>query len=475
MRRLTYISILYLFFSTNIFGQCIIDDLIIEAHECENGTFLIDLDFNSVGTTDSFTVVGNGTNYGTFAYSELYLTLGPLAGDGTTIYEFIIMDVNNPDCTSFTEIGPIDCDNNTDCELSNLEITIGDCNPNGTYFLTFDFDYQNTTNDFFDLFVNGTFFGFYEFGNLPVSIPSFPPSGNENDYIQICQNDLPTCCTDLEFASNCNDECVIDDLVAEVFDCENGMFFVDLDFNYEGVADSFQLIGNGNYYGTFAYVDLYLSLGPLVGDGTIDYEFIIIDNDNPDCTAEIGLGTVNCNNECEIWDLEITDYGGCHSDSSYIITINFSYENVSNDFFDIFANGEFLSFHTFSDLPLMIEEFPASGNTYDVIQVCQNDSPTCCTILEFEAVECSNVSDVDDLKTMPLQISPNPVNEFIFIKNNFNLPIESILLINAVGQEVNTFEGNSTQLDVSNFSAGIYFFKIKVGENWWSEKLFIQK
>ena len=81
MKKLNYTFWLLLFFSIHLSSQCIIDDLIVEAHDCDNGTFLVDLDFNPIGTSDSFTVVGNGTNYGTFSYSELYLTLGPLDGD----------------------------------------------------------------------------------------------------------------------------------------------------------------------------------------------------------------------------------------------------------------------------------------------------------------------------------------------------------------------------------------------------------
>ena len=372
-------------FCTPIFGQCIIDDLIVEAHPCENGTFLIDLDFNAVGTSDSFTIVGNGNNYGTFAYSELYLTLGPFEGDGITIYEFIVTDVNNSDCTAFTGIDPVDCSGGTDCELSNLEVSIGDCNPDGTYFLTFDFDYQNTTNDFFDLFVNETFFGFYEFANLPVTIPAFPPSGNTYDYIQVCQNDLPDCCTDLEFESP------------------------------------------------------------------------------------------NCNDECELWDLEVTNYGDCTSDSTYSITINFLYENVSNDFFDLFANGEFLSFHAFDNLPLTIENFPASGNDFDYIQICQNDLPTCCTDLEFEAPNCQEVTSIENPITKQLQIYPNPAQDFIFIKNEMLHPIQEIIILDALGKTKKIIRGNSEQIDISESAKGVYFLQIKNDGNWWSEKLMIHK
>jgi len=47
-------------------SNCNITDLIAEAHPCNNdGTFLVDIDFNHQNMpSDSFSVVGNGTNYG---------------------------------------------------------------------------------------------------------------------------------------------------------------------------------------------------------------------------------------------------------------------------------------------------------------------------------------------------------------------------------------------------------------------------
>lgn len=475
--RVLIITIFFVLSSfSQILGQCSINDLIVEAHPCDNGMFLLDLDFNPVGTTDSFIVAGNGNNYGTFAYDDLFLTLGPFVGDGSTIYELVITDLNNSNCTAFTTIGPIDCSSGSDCELSNLEVSIGDCNPNGTYFLIFDFDYQNTSNDFFDLFVNGTFFGFYEFANLPVTIPAFPRSGNDNDYIQVCQNDLPTCCTDLEFDSpNCNEDCAINDLIVEAYDCDNGMFLVDIDFNFVGTSDSFQVAGNGNNYGTFAYDDLYITLGPLEGNGTTPYEFVIIDNDNPNCTAVFELGIIDCNDECELWDLDITNFGDCTSESTYTITINFLYENVTTDFFDLFGNGQFLGFYAFNDLPLTIIDFPASGEDYDYIQVCQNDLPTCCTDLEFEAIDCSKITSIENSKTNQLQIYPNPVQDFIFIKNESPQLIQEIIISDALGKTLETTQGNINQIDVSTFAEGVYFLQIKIENSWLTKRVLIHK
>ena len=70
-------------------SSCIYD-IMAEAHACDsNGHFLVDLNFQHMNTSDSFYVVGNGMNYGTFSYDDLFLTLGPLSGDAQTTWEFI--------------------------------------------------------------------------------------------------------------------------------------------------------------------------------------------------------------------------------------------------------------------------------------------------------------------------------------------------------------------------------------------------
>jgi hypothetical protein len=79
----------------------------------------------------------------------------------------------------------------------------------------------------------------------------------------------------------------------------------------------------------------------------------------------------------EAWDFE------CNNDGTYNFNLNFNYANINNDFFDIFTNGELFGYYAFADLPINLENFPASGNAFDAIKVCQNDLPTYCETLEF--------------------------------------------------------------------------------------------
>jgi hypothetical protein len=72
--------------------------------------------------------------------------------------------------------------------------------------------------------------------------------------------------------------CDITNLTVVASSCIDGMFEVEIDFdivNPEG--NIFGVVGNVTNYGFFMYDSLPITLGQLVGDGTIDYEFIVYD------------------------------------------------------------------------------------------------------------------------------------------------------------------------------------------------------
>ena len=117
------------------------------------------------------------------------------------------------ECEGFTEDDFVDCPVD-ECLISNLQVTVGDCNANGTYSITIDFDHQNAGNDFFDVFVrNNVFIGFYPLADLPVTIEEFELSGFDYDFLKVCINDNPDCCQEIEWMPpNCEGDCVCPDV-----------------------------------------------------------------------------------------------------------------------------------------------------------------------------------------------------------------------------------------------------------------------
>jgi len=116
-------------------------------------------------------------------------------------------------CDGYEQDDIVDCENN-ECEVGAIEVTIGECNDDGTYILTIDFEYENPGNEYFDLYVrNNELLGYYLLSDLPITIENFELSGFDNDYIKVCINDNPNCCNETEWDppacenTGCEDNC----------------------------------------------------------------------------------------------------------------------------------------------------------------------------------------------------------------------------------------------------------------------------
>ena len=93
-------------------------------------------------------------------------------------------------------------DSNNHCSINDLEITVGECNADGTYSLTLNFNYENPGNDYFEVYVrDDLLIGYYELTELPLTIEDFEISELDYDYIRVCINDVADCCQAMEWES----------------------------------------------------------------------------------------------------------------------------------------------------------------------------------------------------------------------------------------------------------------------------------
>ncbi len=341
--------------------------------------------------SDLFTVAGNGNDYGTFNYNELPITVGPLEGDGITIYEFVVTDNLDPNCSEFTVIDPVFCDVQGDCAIIELVVDPQDCNNDGTYNIFINFNYENPGNDFFDLFDgSGNNIGFYALADLPIIHENFVPSGNDFDVITVCINDMPNCCATEEFlALDCpTPQCQISNVVADPGPCDGMLFWVTINFDYENTGDLFSIHGNGTDYGDFDYNDLPVTIGPLVGDGITIYEFVVTDLANPNCSDFTVIDPIQCDvNICEIWDL-VAEAHSCDGEF-FLVDIDFNYENTS-DSFEVHGNGNNYGTFAYADLVITIGPFEGNGQSLEfVVFDQQNDG--CAADVVIEAPYCPGI------------------------------------------------------------------------------------
>ncbi len=288
---------------------CKITNLVVKTGDCNpDGTYKVQLNFSAVTPSPGFfSVWANGQLLGTYPLSALPLTIPnfPASGKPKDVIKVCIVTPNaaQPLCCESTEFSAPNCQSG--CAIKDLEVEVGDCNPDGTFKLLLNFKAQNTGGSSkFVLWVNGAMFGTYDLSQLPLTIPNFPASGNKQDKIKVClvtPNDVsqPLCCEDLAFdAPNCAGKpCKIWDVQVQATPCLCGQFFAVLTFRHQNGSDKgFEIVGaNGDVYGSFGYDKQQpIILGPFDDDDETPYVFLVQDKGDPNCADGAKLGLVDC-------------------------------------------------------------------------------------------------------------------------------------------------------------------------------------
>ncbi|HMG16967.1 MAG TPA: hypothetical protein VK590_16030, partial [Saprospiraceae bacterium] len=279
-------------------GDCHLYDLTVTTVECTSPTtYKVIVNFQHQYTlSDHFDLYANGVYFGYYAYTQLPLTISNFPASGNPVDKIKVSDNDNPTCSATKEFTALNC-TTQDCSIHELTVNLGDCSSDSTYSITINFIVQNQGSPKFDLFANGNYFGTYFYTQLPLTIPNFPDSGNNNDHLSVCDHELVDCCKTKEFSSpNCaNGAPDIYDLQAQVFNCIGIKFSVKLSFNYKNQGiNGFKLEGNGIDYGSFDYSQLPVTLGGLNADNFTEYEFSVVDNDFPEANDYMFLGKVKC-------------------------------------------------------------------------------------------------------------------------------------------------------------------------------------
>ncbi len=70
-----------------------------------------------------------------------------------------------------------------------------------------------------------------------------------------------------------------------------------------------------------------------------------------------------------------------------------------------------------------------------------------------------------------ITIYPNPATDILHVRNTRQGPVDEILVYNTQGQLVQAWHTPSTVIDVSALEAGLYILKVKIGTDWFSQKV----
>jgi len=273
---------------------CDISNVQVQNLGCNpNGQFFASIFFDVFSPgMDGFVVQGNGTIYDTFTYGNPPYVIGPLVGDCTTIYEFIVKDIVNDDCSDFTVLPDVVCCDDGTCKLQDLEASEFICVADN---LVFDINFEPlNTGGQFDLFINDALKSTQAYATLPLSLVQSDYNVEDEVFtLKVCDTDSIGCCAELDIPfSAFGKPCAVDDISFEYIECEEGEFYIDL--NWECADDlTYDISVNGITFNTISCPDLPVLIGPLAGDGEFVYELEIVAADEA-CEAAIEILAANC-------------------------------------------------------------------------------------------------------------------------------------------------------------------------------------
>lgn len=273
---------------------------------CQDGFFEVIAEIELANKKDGeFLVFVEGELFGPYRYrQDQRIGLGPFRGDGRTSYDFLFVDLNDPTCFFFQELGSIDCENEEECKIDNLEVKVLDCNEDGSYRVYLDFDYSGADNDFFDLYTSsGMILDTYRLDELPLELDLSFPEDSLIQHLAVCINDNPNCCVDTEIKlPDCDEACEGLAFRAKPLDCDStGQFNILLDVDLDlTVIYPIIIEVNGTFYDSTQIGNPSFEIGPFPADSA--YTIAIIDGWHPECRSTFDLGLVDCAPEKdEVW------------------------------------------------------------------------------------------------------------------------------------------------------------------------------
>ncbi len=201
-------------------------------------------------------------------------------------------------CEGFTESDLVNCENNTECTIYDLEVITGDCTSDNTYNMTINFQYEEIgEQEFFDLYArNDELIGYFPLSSLPLTIINFPSSGENYDFVKVCINDNLDCCKEIEWLPpNCNGQgsnCKITSLDVIAGECndDGSTYNLLLDFDFENTngQEFFEIYFRDDvFYDYFQLSALPITINDFPSSG-LENDFIkIVINDMPECSENI--------------------------------------------------------------------------------------------------------------------------------------------------------------------------------------------
>lgn len=207
------------------------------------------------------------------------------------------------------------------------------------------------------------------------------------------------------------------------FDFINGEGVVNLSVNRQlvRVINQFSELGSELEPGISINLEAEIVDGVEYGRITLegDIQSIVLGGEN--LFIDNLCGGVPVPRNCTIQNLDL-EIGECLEEEKYAASLDFQYSNASNNFFDIYLNGELLVTETLTNLPLELELPYLYDERNLTLEVCIGDDAQCCEQIGFTQPSCDFTRDcaIEILDIYPTNCDDNGeylVNIFVINEN----------------------------------------------------------
>ncbi|MEL7421616.1 MAG: T9SS type A sorting domain-containing protein [Bacteroidota bacterium] len=368
---------------------CFIEINSIAATECDaNGNFFVEL--NVTGGTSwgngVFIVSADGFTQ-TFTEGTSSFTIGPFS---TPTVDIFINEATSGLCSEFVTVQQ-ECE--PSCEIFDLFIEGSDCDQAGNYFLDITFE-SNINGPFVVLNQATAESQIVTIDELPVTFGPYNIDEIQTSLIIVYEATSNSCLTEELYVQECEQsgECGFSNIFAEPYECVDGEFLVDVEFDNPGGGPlGFYIFGDGMIFGPYQYGEPFYTFGPLDGSEQT-HDILILDIADPACFGTYEFDYV-CSDECNITEVvaEVTECDG----EVFGIALNVIGSNLGEQFI-VVGNGNNYGTFSYNDLPIFLGPFEGDNETVYEFGVIDLSHPTCTNFTEVGPVNCQpcNISNL---------------------------------------------------------------------------------
>ena len=323
------------------------------------------------------------------------------------------------------------------CGISGLELSNATCIENAAYEFDLNFVVAQSTLDSFNVYINDDFEGRYSPLQLPLHIISDKYYDKEEDIIKVEDSNNAECYEETNIINPC--DCAQFDFEYTKVDCTDSTFNLMIDFNYLYTGDSFDIGMIRSPFGSHAYRDLPLKIGPFTSADTT-YLLFIADKSDFFCFKETSIDGHSCP-PCNIYNLDMITYE-CDNNFKKYITFKFNYTNPASDSYNIFVNNEFYDsrnykFETIIDSVTMQDTFRIGPVDIDcdsilLVKIEDHDNQDCSTIEDYHSL-CCEFCEIGDLQFRDIECNSDSSFNFILDFNYANNTLDSFKMTSSNG------------------------------------------